>query len=76
MEFLYLGNIPQSLQGVNARETCTSFWTRREKIGEPPNLTPTSLRHGVLLYFSACRATGARHRPGTGPKPTPDRILV
>jgi hypothetical protein len=29
MEFLHLGNIPQSLQGVNARETCTSFWTRR-----------------------------------------------
>ena len=29
MEFLHLGNIPQSLQGVNARETCTSFWTGR-----------------------------------------------
>ena len=31
MEFLHLGNIPQSLQGVNARETCTSFWTRRRQ---------------------------------------------
>ncbi len=29
MGIQHLGNIPQSLLGVNARETCTSFWTGR-----------------------------------------------
>ena len=45
MEFLHLGNIPQSLQGVNARETCTSFWTgRSENFFE--FFLPTLLRGG------------------------------
>ncbi len=50
MEFLYLGNIPQSLQGVNARETCTSFWTRRRRNATRAPLTPPE-RYDILKKF-------------------------
>ena len=52
MEFLHLGNIPQSLQGVNARETCTSFWTRRSRMFFVFLKIPPCARGGEVLYYT------------------------
>ena len=51
MGFSPLVNTLQFLQGVNARETCASFWTGRDAPGFAfSDITPCSAARGVLNY--------------------------
>ena len=51
MRFPPLVNALQSLQGGNARETCTSFWTGRRLPFLIFLKIPPCVQHGEVLYY-------------------------